>query len=398
MPSSLAKAGRTDSTGSRRESELIDDLEAIAEVEADWRELAVSTGNAFITPEWFRAWFRHYGAGFEPFIVVSRRADGSIEGVLPLVVDPGHRVRHLRFAGANLGDNFQPAAHAEDEESVARTAGRFLCDRFQGHYVLTLDRIEEEAAWPAQLIECEQRKLAATPIGKGDVMPFLAVRGMSWGDYQASVSSHSRRTLRSKRTALERNHEFRYRKTTTVGEIDRDVDTLFELHDKRWNARGGSTLCSEVARAFLKDFAAEALRQNWLRLIFLEIEGEPVAAEFAWRLGDSYSCYQAGFDPGWQHRSVGYLLRMQSLEDAIGEGVDVFDLLLGGESHKSRLAPEQRTVQTTVVVPARHPVRLLVMSDNGLRRIARHLPEGTKRRLKTVNRRLLDCLPTSRQR
>jgi len=176
------------------------------------------------------------------------------------------------------------------------------------------------------------------------------------------------------------------------------MDTLFDLHDRRWNTRGDSSLTSVVARTFLKDFATRALENEWLRLGFLEIDGVPVAAEFAWHLGPRFSCYQAGFDPTWSSRSVGYLLRMHSLEDAIDEGADDFDLLLGEEEHKARLTTIRRSVRTVVIAPSMHPIQLLVMSDYWLHRAARIVPCGIRQRIKPAGSRFLRWLPTSRLR
>src|ERR687891_899244 len=43
------------------EAELIMDASALRGLEGEWRALAESRGNAFLTPEWFFSWHRHYG-------------------------------------------------------------------------------------------------------------------------------------------------------------------------------------------------------------------------------------------------------------------------------------------------------------------------------------------------
>jgi CelD/BcsL family acetyltransferase involved in cellulose biosynthesis len=176
------------------------------------------------------------------------------------------------------------------------------------------------------------------------------------------------------------------------------METFFRLHDARWADRGGSSSAGPRVRAFHRDFAAAALARGWLRLWFLEIDGEPAASWYGWRIGSTYAYYLAGFSPAWSRYNVGSVLLAHTIRSALEEGATTYDLLLGSESYKSRLASGQQPVQTVVLSRARHPTRLLVAAETALWRAGRRLPPERRARARSIYRRLAGRLPTARRR
>src|SRR5688500_7745809 len=134
-------------------SEAITDLAGLDAIEEDWRRLAVERGNAFVTPEWFRCWWKHYGGDATPFVVVARSAGGDVNGLMPLMLPAAGRPRVCRIAGANLGDHFHPVARIEDEVEVAAAAGEALADAPSPWSVIGLDHVELERPWLPALAE-----------------------------------------------------------------------------------------------------------------------------------------------------------------------------------------------------------------------------------------------------
>jgi CelD/BcsL family acetyltransferase involved in cellulose biosynthesis len=358
------------------------ELEALA---PGWRALAAARGNAFLTPEWFFAWQRHYGDLAEAAVVVVRRADGRLRGIVPLVEDRSGAVRCMRFCGANLGDHFHPVARPEDELRVAGEAAQLLASQGRRWRTLVLDHVSVDAPWWTEIVRSAPPALA-TAAYRGDSLPFIDLRGQTWDSYMASRSRNVRSQIRRKTRRLEREHGAAFRRTREAAKLNRDLDALFALHDARWRALGGSTLSTERSRAFHRDFAATALERGWLRLWFLEVDSEPVAAWYGWRLGGRYSYYQAGFSPRWGRFSVGLVLLAHTMRSAVDEGVEEYDLLRGAEAYKARFATAERLVHTVVVTGAHDPVRLLVGGEAMLWRAQRRLPDRGRRWLRAVSR------------
>jgi CelD/BcsL family acetyltransferase involved in cellulose biosynthesis len=361
------------------------DLDQLADIEPEWRRLAEGRGNAFVTPEWVRCWFDHYGAGFQPFICVLERAGGGINGLLPLAIAVSGRPRVVRLAGANLGDRFHPVCEATDEAAVGTAAGEALGDAAVPWSTIVLDHVDQAQPWVSALRGGTGRRLAAFErVAAG--LPFIDLsRFADWDAFLADRSSNFRQQIRRFERNAGRDHELRYRCTETASELERDIPLFFELHDRRLQGRGGSSLESERARAFHADFASAALKRDWLRLWFLELDDQPIAAWYGWRLGDSYAYYNAGFDPEHTKLRPGLVLMAAVIRSALDEGAREFDFLLGDEAYKHRFADQSRTVSDVTLARSGHPAAFMAAAEHGARRLARRAPASVREKLSARN-------------
>jgi CelD/BcsL family acetyltransferase involved in cellulose biosynthesis len=352
--------------------DVVTDLAALEEVEPAWRALAEGRGNAFVSPQWFRAWLTRGDEETTPWVVVVRDGEG-VRGLLPLVTSARGRPRRLRFAGGGFGDYFQPVSAAEDEEAVALAAANALRERQREWEALVLDHVDVTAPWVESLLRSSTPRLAAVEDHR-DPLPYIDLTGISsWDDYLATRSRSFRAHLRRELRVLEREHTVRFRRSRDPGQLGADVSAFFDLHELRWRARGASTLSRPGARRALHDFAAAALEAGWLRLWFLDVDEQPIAAWYGWRVGERYAHYQSGLDPVWSRRSAGLVLLGKTIRDAIEEGAAEYDMLAGGEAYKQRFATGRREARTLIVTRAWHPVRVLATAAVSARRVARRL-------------------------
>lgn len=370
--------------------EILGDEDAVRKLAPQWRALAEQRANAFITPEWYLAALAAYGDESEPWAVAVRDQAGELIGVLPLVRSSGPRAT-IRFAGASLGDVFHPAAaEGEPEEAVARAAAAELVRAERGWRSLLLENVPAEAAWLGAL---PGEGLRATPIAHRDeVLPGIPLAGRDWAGYLAGRSRNFRSQVGRKLRRLEREGEVRFRRADDPGKLEEDLATFFALHESRWANRGGSQALTERSRAFHGHFAASALERGWLRLWFLELDGEAIAAWYGWLVGGRYAYYLAGFDEAFGEHSVGQSLLAHTIEQAFAEGADEYDLLLGGEEYKARFAETSREVRTVAITRAWSPARTAIRAESLARRVTEGLPDGVrdgiKRPLGAITRRL----------
>lgn len=358
-------------------------------VESRWRDLAVARGSAFMLPEWFETWTRHYDDRGSAAVVRATRDDGALCGVMPLV----RRRRALRFAGAGLGDHFAPVAREEDEDAVAAAA---VVELGRDGY-LVLDHVEAGASWPGAIQRASERSLRRVA-SRSDVLPRIELEGVDWDGYLGSRTRNFRSQVRTKTRRLERDHDVTYRLTERSDELDRDMDTFFRLHDARWGPRGGSSLPSERSRSFHRDFAHALLEHGWLRLWFLELDGEPAACWYGWNLGGRYAYYLAGFEPRWEGESVGFVLLAHTIRAAIGEGAREYDLLRGDEEYKKRFATHRHQVETLVLAPAASPTRVAAWLEAEVWRRSSELPDGMRAVGKRAYRAVEALTPTGQTR
>ena len=64
----------------------------------EWRALAERRGNAFLTPDWFLAWLRHFGQSWKPHVAVVVPLVGSFEGCSRCVSSKSDGRGELRVA------------------------------------------------------------------------------------------------------------------------------------------------------------------------------------------------------------------------------------------------------------------------------------------------------------
>ncbi|MGH2955380.1 MAG: GNAT family N-acetyltransferase [Solirubrobacterales bacterium] len=358
----------------------VTELDGLAEFESDWRRLAERRGNAFLTPEWARCWFEHYGEGASPFVPVLQGGNGTLKGLLPLALPDSGHPRVCRIAGANLGDHFHPLAERGQEAEVAAAVGEALASSPSPWSILALDHVELEEPWLASLSAGTGLRLRLLERTSAP-LPFIELsRHASWDDYLASRSSNLRQQVRRFARRAAKRHSMRLRRTDDPGELRADMAVFFGLHDRRFSAE--SSLRSERARAFHTDFSAAALKRGWLRLWFLELDGAPVAAWYGWRVGARYAFFNSGFDPDWSETRPGLVLQSAVIESALEEGAEEFDFLLGDERYKFRFAEESRTVSDVILARALpHPAALVASAEHFARRLGRLMPESARRRL-----------------
>lgn len=343
--------------------ELLTDLEAWAAIEPAWQRLAMSRGNLFIGPDWAHAATSELiVAGV--CVAVARDERGTV-GVMPLAGRIGRRGR-LRFMGSEVGDRFEPACDPACEAEFCQSVAAALEEQSPGT-MLVFDHVEADAFWWRHFETRGKHGLSAISQRESSEL-YIDLNGLDWAGYLATRSKSFRKRIAYIERALGRDHRVAFRETDSADSLSRDLNLFFELHDRRWQERGGSSLVSEHKRAFLRSLAARLLEKGQLRLRFLEVDGKAVAALFAWRFGDRYCYYQGGFDPAWAKQSVGMLIVADTVRSAIAEGASEFDFLLGEESYKHRFATDSRTVTTAVLVGSQRPARLLAMVEAWLRR------------------------------
>lgn len=377
------------------EARLLGAAEALERHADEWRALAEHRGNAFISPEWFECWNRHYGDGGEVVVAVVGDGNEGLLGLIPFTVERAGRLRGARIAGANLADWMHPVADPDDESAVAAAAVAALA-RAARWGALVLDNVDARASWPdaPALAGARLRRIERS----STILPYARLKPGDFDDYLARRSGSFRRQLRRLDRRLAREGSIELRQVACESELSGALDVLFDLHFAHWATRGGSSLDSDRIRSFHREFAAAALARGWLRLLVLEADGEPIAAFYGWRLGDRYAFYQSGVAGGWSKFSVGLVLHGRVIERAIAEGAGEYDMLLGGESYKLRFCEEARDAVTVVLAKPFSAAGLTASADARARALVRRLPDGPRERVRRALGRFEGRLPTGRRR
>jgi CelD/BcsL family acetyltransferase involved in cellulose biosynthesis len=308
--------------------EPLDVDEAIA---GEWTALAERAGNVFATWEWASTWWRHFGAGRRP-LVTACRADGRLLGIVPLYQWGIRPLPILRFIGHGPGDQLGPIHACEDRATIVRATAELLAGMRWGIFVG--EQLPADPGWSGVL--------GATVLTR-EGSPVLHAPAGGWPAYLAAQSPNFRQQIGRRERNLARGHRVRFRLVRESGELPAALDTLFHLHGLRWPA--GSSAFQPRA-AFHRDFAALALARGWLRLWLLELDGQPVAAWYGLRFAGIEWYYQAGRDPAFESRSVGFVLLAHSIREALQDGVREYRFGRGHEPFKYRFAHDDPGLET----------------------------------------------------
>ena len=367
-------------------AELVTEIGEVTAIVPEWRALAERRGNAFLTPDWFLAWLRHFGQSWEPHVAVVRTPRGKLRGLLPLVSSKSDGRGELRVCP--IGDRFHPVADRADEEAVATAAAPAIAPPGRGLRSLLLENVDAETEWWPALAKASPAPLATVERGEA-TLPFVKLAGLSWDEYLAGRSRGLRSQLGRKLRSLRKDHDVRFRRTQSSEEVAADLATLLRLHDARWAERSErSALADPTVREFHLEFAHAAFERGWLRLTVMEVDDVPIAALYGWLIGGRWSYYQAGFDPAWSRQSPGFLLLAETIREAIDDGASEYDMLRGDEAFKQRFATSSRATRTILLAPRGHQAHINAAAVDRLRRAWRTLPAQPRARARRLAGRL----------
>lgn len=313
--------------------DLVDSFDPLRE---DWTRLGAASGNVFAAWEWNELWWQHYGRGRTLRVAVLRQ-DDEIGAIVPLFLWSRRPLRIMRLIGHGHGDLLGPICRHDDAENSAQALRLALAA--VPHDVFVGDWVAGDRDWAGVLGGRVIRRTG---------YPILRFPDGSWDEFLASQSQRFRKSARNLRNRLERKHEviYRYADSTT---LERDLDAVFRLHRARFREHA-CNFCGEH-EAFQREFAEVALERGWLRLLLLEVDGEPVCCEYGFLFQNAYFSYQGGRDPAWDRESVGFLLEVESIRRALEERATEYRFLGGEEDYKYRFPTEDPRLET-VTAPA----------------------------------------------
>ena len=315
-----------------------------------WRELeqACASRSLFMSWQWQRLWWTHYGAGRQLRILIAR--DGQrLVGVLPMYLQTSRfgplrlrRVRTMGAGGDTAPDDLDPLLHPDCAERVAGEFARVLLAPQAPWHAVSCPDLDPEAPFTrAVLSAAEQaRRVFLRRTSRAIVCGPLPAK---WDDYVNDLGAHRRKGLRRKLRKFESDggavvwHE-------GAAEVDAAFDRLARLHQMRWSGRTAEhAFSSDQYLAFHRALMHILDDAGALRLLELRLQGQAIAMRYGYRWGDTFFDLQSGFDPAFADYSPGELCISHCIEHAIGEGCTAFDMLRGDYEHKRAFFKTERT-------------------------------------------------------
>jgi len=374
---------------------LCDNEEAFRDLQDEWNHLLdrAARKSAFLRHEFMFAWWEIHGRqqrGATPFILITRDRERRLVGLLPLYRGKSRElligVRELRFLGSvHEAPEYLDLVVADNAPTpqIVKAVLNGLKNLRAKYDLLRLTDMAEDALLPAFLpnwaTECggEFRQMPWM------VCPHIKISG-DFESYLQSVSSNHRANFRRRQRKLNETCKVTMEIAAAPAQVEKDFDTLFALHQKRWAQREGtSAFDNETSRLFHRR-VAKAMAENGVARIFsLKCDDKTVAALYCFLYDHRLMYYQAGFDIDYESQSVGLVLMGMILQHCCEQGYSEFDFLRGEEEYKFRWTKTTRaTVAGEIAMNARAKVYL-----NGLQAL-RHFKKRGRDILNNLRREI----------
>jgi len=351
----------------------------------EWNELAGSV--PFRSWEWLETWWRIYQQAAsrqtsELFTLAVFDEAGRLAGLAPWYLQRStSQGRVVRFLGSGevcseyLGILSRPDCEEQVIASLARwmsappevSPGACAADR-NSWDLLELSAVATDDHIVRGLVEQLALQRHAVHCRTGPICWRIALP-TTWEGYLEMLSkSHRKQLRRCERRAFETGRA-QLRRATNRAELQQGLGILVSLHRRRRSSMGDSgCFASPLFYAFHQEVAAKLLNRGLLELVWLEFDGQPVAAEYQIVGKQTVYAYQSGIAPELLDLEPGRLITVATLKHAIAEGRTAFDFLRGNEPYKAHWRAEPRPTQDYFISPAggtarlRH--RLFVASDH----------------------------------
>jgi len=339
---------------------LVDDVREFSALRTEWNDLLAqsSADTIFLTWEWLFSWWQSYGGKDDRlYIITVRDADGKLIGLLPLYRRlqrwlPFRPIKTLLFIGDGSWDSdyLDVILLQGREEEILAAVWQWLRSHQRAWDLLQLSGIPMTSSTNTWL-KLMARGSESISVSENVTCLVTDLPG-SWDDYVASVKPRFRTKIRSTLREVTASPDARFRTVQSEVELKAGLETLFDLHGKRWESKGSEGVFRNPAkRRFYERFTSLFLEQGWLAFDFLDMNGRPVACQMCFRYRGTQFLLQEGFDPECASESVGIALRATVFKNAIQDGIRQYDFLAGLGRHKTQWQAHETYCRTTFLGP-----------------------------------------------
>lgn len=318
---------------------------------SEWNALVSrsSAKTVFATWEWNTHWWHAYHPG-ELWVITFRDEQQRLVGIAPWFIETHpERGRQVHFIGCeDVTDYLDLIVDAAAQDAVLACLAETLqsCrDHYDG---LDLCNIPNASPTLQHFTRYLEHMGFTTRIQQQEVCPVIQLPATFEQYLETVLDSKNRGELRRK---LRRAEGYNGNLGTLAWYIVNASHNLDEEAEKFMRLMAlshpdkAAFLTNEQHVTFFKRIIPAALRQGWLQLNFLVVDGEPAAAYFNFDYNNHILVYNSGLNPK-KHAdlSPGIVLLAYNIQHAIAQQRTAFDFLRGDEQYKYRMGAKDTAV------------------------------------------------------
>jgi CelD/BcsL family acetyltransferase involved in cellulose biosynthesis len=316
--------------------------EDIAAIESLWINLLEKQPNSaiFLTPEWQHIWWKIFGTSDKELRLFLVGDSAQPIGLAPMMKEGDT----LKFLGDTDLFDYHDFILGNSDPAVFYPL-LTQCLNLEAWRDIHLKSIEEHSPALKYLPDLFRLDGYRVTVSKEDSVPGLYLP-KSWDDYLQLLSKKDRHELRRK-----------FRRLSTIGEFSLVESGLEDLGDNLERFIQMMTESREDKRdfmlpereAFFRSMALVMKQAAYLRLMFLELDGEKIAGIVCFDYANTRFLYNSGYRLEYKRYSVGLLLKALCINDAIEADLNYFDFLRGSEPYKYDLGAQDSSLYSIIV-------------------------------------------------
>jgi CelD/BcsL family acetyltransferase involved in cellulose biosynthesis len=356
-------------------------VELVQELAAAWRALCdESNAEVFYRPEWVRA----YLAAFAPaatITIISVRNGPRLRAVLPLLRQRIW-IAGLPALALSLPANVHSAragfalCPGDEAASVLRALWQSLKELPDWHLLDVSHALEGSPLDQLlALARADGFPVARKRTSQTLYLPIAPASGCTPSQqppWMAQTRPKFRSHLRRTRRQLEEQGALSLKHFSTADPAA--LACFYDLEASGWKGAEGTAIkCDPQTLAFYNAIAAAAAEQSYLSLDFLELNGTPIAAHFAFNFHGRYLLAKAAYDESFRRYGPGQLLVDSVLGETEQRGLTEFDFVGPATWDESRWASARRTSYRVFIFRKNLYGRLLHAARISARDAARRL-------------------------
>jgi CelD/BcsL family acetyltransferase involved in cellulose biosynthesis len=353
-PVAIAPAART-------RAETFTSFEDASAIAPEWDALVQRLGGSlYMTFDWCRIWWQHYGAGRE-LRLIALRSDEGLTGVVPFFLErlasPVGRARVAKLVGSDstlamVDPPVQPDIAAEGFAIAMRLL--FEADRADvvhvGPFSSAIPQVDGMCAAAAAISDVATVVRDAAP---GEHTIFELPDGFD--AYLGGLSKNSRSNYRRNVNKLNKAFKFEVDVISDGPELESELEAFMEMHQAQWQAvnKLGHFGDWPASADFTRDLVSALAPADRVRLIRLIADGEVVSYYFCFAFDGVYYWRLPGrlTDEKWDQFALGRVGLMKMMEVAAAEGATSIEAGTGRYEYKEKL--NARTVPLRSLTLAR---------------------------------------------
>lgn len=324
------------------EVEVIDTFDKLLSLEKAWNTALMRSSSNFIflTFEWIRTWWEHYGQRRRLLVLVVRK-EGEISCIAPLMTSLssrfGLKLRKVEFIGSMRSNWLDFIVPGTPRESL-RAAIDHLMKRRNDWDMIDLQNMPLSSETVPTFEEYAQQGRYTL---HRELYPncFYLTIDEEWETYLKSRNRKFRENVRRIDRKMSQYGNVQFVQLDCPEEIMGPFKSIWAMEQKSRKAQDRKTIFGEESsRRFYSDLAQVLGEKGWVILSLLKINGQHIAYDFSFLYDGTFYGYNTAYDKKYSELSPGVYLMRRVLQSLFHSEVKEVDLYRGGAHFKKRWA------------------------------------------------------------